>query len=149
MDSLFLLPTHAYTNPPHPARTPGSLPCCFYTNFILTCIFTENGTEITGLEYLEVITVPYFKHLDTQILSSRSRYIIYTPGLQSNTSNQGGQRQEDPGESSMNAMKKKSTSDRELKPQFTVSRLSLSLSLEVSPAEVGGRVKKCHGGEGP
>lgn len=78
MGLLLLLPIHTYTHPPHPGRAAGSLPCCFYINFILNCVFTENGTEITGLEYLEVITVLYFKHLNIKILSSHSMYIIYT-----------------------------------------------------------------------
>lgn len=72
--------THTHRHYAHPQRTPESLPCCFYINFILICIFTENGTEITGLEYLEVITVPYFKHFNIKFLSVDSMYIIYTPG---------------------------------------------------------------------
>ena len=73
--------THTHTQTLYSStRTPESLPCCFYINFILTCIFTENGTEITGFEYLEVITVPYFKHFNIKFLSSDSMYIIYTPG---------------------------------------------------------------------
>lgn len=74
-----MLPIHTNTLC-SPQRTPGSLLRHFYINFILTCIFTENGTEITGFEYLEVITVPYFKHFNIKFLSSDSMYIMYTPG---------------------------------------------------------------------
>ena len=55
-------------------------PAVFTSILFLLVIFTENGTEITGFEYLEVITVPYFKHFNIKFLSSDSMYIIYTPG---------------------------------------------------------------------
>jgi hypothetical protein len=87
-DLFFMSPIYTDTQHPYPWRTPASLPSCFYIDFILSWIFTENGTEITDLEYLEVITVPYFKHLKIKFLSSHPMYIIYTQGLQSNISNQ-------------------------------------------------------------